>query len=483
MLGEHGVSSKVVYFNRLFASRCDPELYVGAAAYFPLNSLLSDWIFSDDLLMDVDDRQYLSSLLRRKYITPSVIPAALHAKSLAGPFLDTILSNFDWSSVKVLALVDSFAKRDAVAGHLMAALALAKRIREHFPSIKIVLGGPYSEGAMGVALRAFPFLDFVVTGDIYSALPPVVLHWLRPGSSLEFRPSLSKQLNLPIPNFDDFFELRDDGLPGDFETLPMQNSLGCWWTKNSTCTFCALPGNAVKFVSKSAKDALEQFATQVERYNPRSIEFYDLIIDQHYFSTVFPNLDGGITKPEIFIETKAHLSTKQLEVLRAAGVNRIQAGIESLSASSLSLMSKGVSASRNVGFLKDCTDLGIFCYWNYLHSIPGETPENMLEALAIVDACMTFQPPTTFQPVRVERFSSYFREPEKFGLTNVRPDGTYRQIWGSAIDLSSFAFYFEHEEPGADHQGRYRAINRLRNALDSWKVEFGGPSEPLLSLS
>ncbi len=150
---------------------------------------------------------------------------------------------------------------------------------------------------------------------------------------------------------------------------------------------------------------------QIERYRPKRIEMNDLIIDQAYFTRLFPKQSKLKLDVEIFYETKAHLKREHLEVLAGAGVRKIQAGIESLSPNSVKKISKGVSVSRYLEFLSDCDELGIQCYWNYLHSFPGETASELLSAIPVISDATQQQPPATFQPARVERFSPLLSKP------------------------------------------------------------------------
>lgn len=488
-LRREGQRAKVVYFNRIFASQIDRNFYDFAAAEISLNTLLGDWVFRDQVFGKMDDRGYLKSLLDRNYITLEVIPEALRAKTIAGSFLTECLNAIDWTKVKVMCLVETFAKRDAVSGQLMASLALAKVVKQRFPHVRNVLAGPSTEEEMGKALIELPFLDFVCFRDINVTVPYMITRILsnREGrigdcaipqsavDSVDFgTPHTDSSLDLPIPDFDDYFSLRGDGLPGCFESLPMETSKGCWWAQSKHCVFCGLPGRQVRFRSKPPEKALLEIQMQVERYRPKRIEMNDLIIDSEYFSTLFPALGALALPVEIFYETKSHLKREQLEMLAKAGVRQIQAGLESLSANTLRQISKGSSPSQNVRFLQDCYDLGIRCYWNYLHSFPGETPSQMLAAIPVIESLTEAQPPATFQPVRVERFSPYFKDPARHGIESVRPDRSYHFLYAeSGVDIGKVAFYFEHEEPRIDQYYRNSAVAILKKSIRDWVLRSG----------
>jgi ribosomal peptide maturation radical SAM protein 1 len=487
ILRQDGLSTKVIYLNRHYAALVDRRFYDAAAAKISLNSLLGDWVFSDHVFEQVDDRAYLKSLLDRGYISTDLIPLAIHAKANAAKFLNICLSAIDWKNTKVLCLVETFAKRDAVSGQMMASLALAKKLKSCFPHLQIILSGPGTEESMGEALLDLPFLDFICTGNIYISLPRLIRD-LAQGNiphisthiatkkilrkSEEHSVLQNSNLRLPIPDFDDYFDLKGDGLPGCFESIPMETSKGCWWAELSHCLFCALPGSQVKYQSKTPEDVLLEFQMLVERYQPRHIEMNDLIIDKSYFSEVFPKLGKLNHGIEIFFETKAYLKREQLQLLVDAGVTKIQAGIESLSSTTLKRIGKGVSASTNARFLKDCSEVGIDCYWNYLHSFPGESALDILAALPVIQSVAHLQAPSTFQPVRVERFSPYFQNPKEYGIQSIQPDQSYFLIYqGAKIDLQKFAFYFEHKEPYIDQLQRQTAIRQVRKAVENWALK------------
>ena len=78
----------------------------------------------------------------------------------------------------------------------------------------------------------------------------------------------------------------------------------------------------------------------------------------------------------LFYEVKANLRLQQVALLAAAGIDRIQPGIESLSDHVLKLMRKGTTALQNVQLLKWCREHGVKAEWNVLYGFPGELPED-----------------------------------------------------------------------------------------------------------
>ena len=485
MLGKIGVPSKVVYFNGAFASLIGSDFYSFVAAGCSLNGLLGEWVFREAAFGPTNDKAFLRSLLERKYVKPPDIPKAIHARKNAEAFILGSLAGIDWRRIEVVCFLDTFAKRDAVAGQMMSSLAMAKHLKRHKPHITTVMCGPSTEGEMGAEIGRLTFVDAVFEAGDLSVVADQLASLLNfaPGNVREvakkgaakrqFGHSVSqgrRRLNYPVPDFDDYFN-SDEIQQGNLETIiPMQTSIGCWWAERNHCTFCGLPGMNKGFVSKSPADALAEFQVQISRYSPKKIEMNDLIIDHRYLNTVIPKLADFIGDSEIFFETKSYLRDDQIATLAQSGIKIIQAGIESLSERTLSKMSKGVSASRNIEFLTNCKRHGLRVYWNYLHSFPSETASDIDEACELIPQLVDLEPPATFQPVRVERYSPYFENPSGFGIKSIKPDRSYSHIFdGTSLDVDRLAYFFEHTDDFEESVERGAAINRLSRAIQRWR--------------
>jgi hypothetical protein len=108
-----------------------------------------------------------------------------------------------------------------------------------------------------------------------------------------------------------------------------------------------------------------------DRWQTHHLQVVDNILDMRYFSDLLPALAEDERPWEIFYEVKANLSRAQVASLRAAGVTRIQPGIESFSDRLLKLMRKGTSGLRNVQLLKWCREHDVGVDWNIIYGFPG----------------------------------------------------------------------------------------------------------------
>lgn len=313
-------------------------------------------------------------------------------------------------------------------------LVLAKMLKQRAPDIKIVMGGSNCEGPMGAALhRLYPWIDVVVRGEAERVAPRLFAE-LADGGPITPQPGLCIReegrvhlvaeeapkvimQQVPLPDYADYFtRIAGTRLAEEKIWLPYETSRGCWWGISHLCTFCAANGQTVTFRSKPADKVLREIPLLASRYGVQDIWFVDNIIDERYLTTLFPRLtelDSGLS---IFVETKAHLPKHKLQTLRDAGVVMAQVGIESMSTPILKLMDKGTSAIQNIRTLKWCAECGIKAFWNLIYGFPGEDPADYERQANFFQALAHFEAPNDPVPLRLDRFSPYHNDPEKYGL-------------------------------------------------------------------
>src|SRR5262249_31320275 len=144
------------------------------------------------------------------------------------------------------------------------------------------------------------------------------------------------------------------------------------------------------------------------------------IMDNQYFSSLLPMLVERGIKLDLFYEMKANIKEEQVALLQAAGVTRIQPGIESFSTSLLKAMRKGVRAIQNVQLLKWCAEYQISPEWNFLWGFPGEMAKDYLDVVSLIKKVRHYKPPNGIGRLRLDRFSPYFENSKEF-FKNVEP--------------------------------------------------------------
>jgi ribosomal peptide maturation radical SAM protein 1 len=198
------------------------------------------------------------------------------------------------------------------------------------------------------------------------------------------------------------------------------------------------------------------------------VEAVDNILDLTYFREFFPALAAKRLPLQLFYEVKSNLTREQIRMLSAAGVNRVQPGIESLSDHVLQLMRKGTTGLRNIQTLKWCHEYGVGADWNLLYGFPGETAADYQETLKLLPAIRFLGAPVAWGPVRMDRFSPYFETPGEFGMRDLRPFAPYFHLYPFREEsVSRIAYYFEYKyDPAVDPTGFADPVVRV---LEQWK--------------
>ena len=492
----HGVTADVHYLNLDLASVIGSRTYRGISTLPGERAcLLGEWLFGLAAFGPRDDDDAYLRLVDAAAIcsTLSVSTSALRLlrAEVLPRWIDQVSGQPRWSDYTIIGFSSTFEQN-------VAALALARAIKEKHSGVQVVFGGANFEGEMGAEyVRAFPWIDYAVLGEGDIAFPMLVARILggKDGADVpgvctmrngDLRvPRQSAQVGnmdqLPIPDYEDYFEtLRRPGLgsvlDGSRIHLPYESSRGCWWGEKHHCTFCGLNGMGMNYRSKSPELAAREIAELIDRYRVTNIDAVDNILDMSYLSSFCTALAEAPWSASVFYEVKANLRPDQLRSLRAAGITAIQPGIESLSNNVLSLMRKGSSLSINLRLLKWAQYYHIFAAWNILHGFPGETDADYEAQIELIPSLWHLQPPGACARIALERFSPYFRDPS-FPIHDVSPMPAYGYVYGSRADLQKIAYFFDYKADGIASAEVHR---ELAAAVRLWQRKWSEGERPIL---
>lgn len=463
-LKRNKISCEIRYFTFLFAEFLGSETYNWIQSDLPYTALAGDWCFTESLYgpRPMEDRRYLSDVFCGTWQqSRNDVQRLFGVRAFVEPFLERCMAEINWKKYSIVGFTSTFEQN-------IASLSLAKRVKSSYPDIKIVFGGANWENEMGLELhRQFPFVDYVCSGESEHSFPKLVRRILEnkapkgpvktgilgvlhrngsksvSGGATEL---VTKMDALATPDFSDYFtQLNNCTVASSvIPTLLIESSRGCWWGAKSHCAFCGLNGNTMTFRSKSASRILSELDYLVDRWRTDEVQLADNILDMHYFKDMLPALAKSHKSYHLFYEVKANLSRQQVELLRKAGIKRIQPGIESLSDHVLKLIHKGTTGLRNIQLLKWCKEYGVGVDWNLLYGFPGETEEDYQTQLALMDAIRFLESPGACGPMRLDRFSPYFNNPQSYGLRNLRPMSSYSFLYPfDETSLSRIAYYFD----------------------------------------
>jgi ribosomal peptide maturation radical SAM protein 1 len=484
--------------------------FVGAGDYGLLSgrSLLGigDWLFSREAYgeraPDPESRLFaeqpdLAAWLRR--IGPSLTAERMVEirTEVVPAYLDHLMETA-WGDQRVVGFSTNFEQNTA-------SIALARRIKDRFPSTLVVFGGANCDGLMGEELLASSdAIDFVVSGEADtsftrllvhltegrgtpSSIPGLRMHGGGDGPAVVSGPAnapLRRMDDLPTPDYTEYFErARRLGILDEVTAtdvfLPVETSRGCWWGAKRQCTFCGLNGSTMEYRSKSPERVVAELAELNERYGTLRFNAVDNILDESYFDTVLPVL-ADIPKDYVFFyEIKASASREQVRRLSAAGVRAVQPGIESLNSHVLGLMRKGTRASTNVNLMRWALHHGIDIAWNLLYGFPGETDADYDEQADLLPLLVHLQPPGSAARIVLERFSPMFDDTEAFPRRWAKPMAAYPYVYPRDVDLDRIGYFFEYEMEVSLPPGSY---DRLHKEVGGWRDAWSSGPRPQLTM-
>jgi ribosomal peptide maturation radical SAM protein 1 len=355
-----------------------------------------------------------------------------------------------------------------------ASISLLKRIKSACQEITTIIGGANCEGEMAEGILSLSdCIDYVFSGESEKTFPRFlseiqegnfppdrIIHGIRPHNLDE----------IPLPDFKEYYEQLDSRLPGSSSTnrsnilLPYECSRGCWWGR---CNFCGLNGKDIKIRQKSPDHILSELKELLRHHPNKNIHMVDNIMPFSFFETLIPRLLDDLPEVHIIYEQKSNLSLANVVALKKAGIDLIQPGIESLSTYCLKLMKKGVSASQNIALLRYARSVNLPLYWNFLYAIPGDRIEDYQKMIELPHLLCHLQPPAVFIPIFIDRYSPYYMNPDKFGITNIRPCNYYGLAFPKEKNVNKIAYHFIADYKSASKDNP-EIIRFLRKEIENW---------------
>ncbi len=472
-----------------FAQAAFPEFNPDGLAYF------SD-LFGDTTCQSIGIRQSELSAVLADW------------RKAASDFIDEIASRIVDEAPRVVGASSSFVAH-------VSSLALLKRIRHLDPRIITLLGGANCESVMGLTTHEkFPWVDYVVSGegdDIVvdlmqgildegrnlglDRLPAGVIapiHRESGYSGLRDDPpravSMSFKSN-PPPDYDDYFStlkaapiLAEIVRPG----LPVEGSRGCWWGERRHCTFCSLNGASRKYRAKPPTRIVDEIDALHKHYGVNLFGFADNIANMNWFQSLFPMLGKRTQRLRISCEITPVVGREHLRLMKKAGIDYLQPGIESLDTEVLALLNKATQSWQNVRFLKWCSYFGIYVPWWLLDDVPAADNGWYTRTAHLCPSLCHLQPPRRLHRIVLSRFSNYHRHAERYKLSLEAHD-SYSMIYPlSKEELNNLAYCLQdraREQRWADHNGESETPPERKSLVDAvvqWNELFDSATRPVL---
>ena len=505
-----GIRCGVVYANLDFAARIGVET-LSLMSFLRTDSLIGEWTFSGVAFPDHQCPAHEVLGQVRRFHPPNLPRTSIdevnyadvfeRVRAEASGFVDEIARRILKRGPRIVGCTSTFEQH-------CPSLALLRRIKELDPGVVTMLGGANCEAEMGwAAIRAFPWVDFVVSGEADEIFAPLCKLAMKKGAAIDpmflphgvlcrahakagaFGPgrkpvprAVVENLDAtPVPDFSDYFAALEVS-PIRWAITPalvIETSRGCWWGQKMQCTFCGLNGEGMTYRAKSAERILAEIEELVDRSGVDSFGVADNILDMRQFKTVLPELARRGAPYRFYYEIKSNLRREQVRLMAQAGITRVQPGIEGLHDGLLDLMDKGNSAVINVQLLRYAREVGISTMWMFLVGFPGEDPRWHAEVAEWLPLIYHLQPPNSVVHIRFDRFSVYHQRPDDFGL-RLAPYPNYRAVYPQGPELlRDLAYFFIDENVPASPDASPGAI-ALGRAVGEWKAVYNSGLCPVL---
>ncbi|MCD4783493.1 MAG: RiPP maturation radical SAM C-methyltransferase [Candidatus Eremiobacteraeota bacterium] len=412
-------------------------------------------------------------------------------------FIGKVVDENDWTKYSAACFTLSYAQ-------INASFAVARRIKEVNPHIKTIFGGAFSQihdESCPEFMRVFDFIDYFVLGDAEPVITPLIKSIIEdvpvpdlPGifyrnnreikttGGVSFLQDMNKS---PAPDYAAYFKLYRSLEYGQRfhhrRYMPIEMSRGCIWGQHKPCTFCAFYP-CRDYRPKSPEKIESEINKQIDTNNSGSIYIVDAAVTPEMIENVFPVLSKSGRKIDIpFLELRANVKEKHIKMMKSAGVNLIQPGIECLDNGLLKKINKGVTLFSNLLFLKWCRKYDIRVSYNIILGIPDATMEELQGQLDVIKLIPHLDPPYPM-PLSLVRFSDYYLSPERHNLKNLQPDRFYRHIYPKEIDIEKIAFEYTADYI-TDTPHLLYIYRRSMQCIARWRKMWSGIGEiPFLTL-
>jgi len=266
---------------------------------------------------------------------------------------------------------------------------LLNDIKDSFPELKIITGGPHVTANQEMVLMDCPAIDIGVVGDGEIALVEIVQGKLltdvkgvlfRHGEAVRFtgvRDFLNNLDEIPFPTYRGF-KLESYG-----KTMSVNSSRGCPYQ----CIFCGAPGIlGKKWRKRSERGMMQEVKYWYER-SYRSFNFSDsnFAIDK----TRVWNFCEEVIKSKLNAHFTAeglradHVNRELLEQMRRAGFTVLIFGVESGSNNVLQSLKKGETREQIESAIATATDLGFDVTLFFVIGSPGEEAEDIRKSFQL----------------------------------------------------------------------------------------------------
>jgi hypothetical protein len=301
------------------------------------------------------------------------------------PLFDELIDNLVKDNPKVIGL--SMYNTTKVA-----AIHIAKRIREVLPNVCLIVGGPEAtyQGEWWLAKTAGDLFNYVFKGEseeeilsLFAKLESIYddLPYNQPVGTVKSRLKLE---NYAYPDYSDY-----DLSVYEVNGISIETSRGCI----AKCSFCG-ETQLWKYRDKNAIAIADEFEHQIKTYGTTRFWIVDSLINGNL--KIFNDWMDLVIERELNIVWNCYsrcdgrMDAAFFKKIKESGCTLLSFGIESGSQKILDDMHKKVKIWEILQNMKDCHEAGIWIHSSWLQGFPTETALDHMHSRQLIFNCRKY---------------------------------------------------------------------------------------------
>ncbi|MDP2947136.1 MAG: radical SAM protein [Nanoarchaeota archaeon] len=379
----------------------------------------------------------------------------------------------------------------------------ANYLKEKFPGIPLIYGGPHTSCFPEMIFKNIKDLDLLVYGEGEITFKNIIDFYEKEGKLPSNLPGTWSRNDgkwtkndsaKPVLRLDDLlppaYELFNyDGvykpLPLQYKKLPTANmitSRGCPYGK---CTFCYESGRASQVYRRHTPErVVGEIKTLINKLGVKEIAFWDdnFLISEDWIFKFCDLLDKeGISVPWSVVARVDTINKKMLERAVKSGLWNIFFGIETGNQDLLNRIKKGITLDQIRQAIKLSNELGIDTRGSFMLALPGETPEKAEKTIKFAcDIDVTY---AQFLPTHPDWGTELYDDaissgrivPLYQGRTSITyiPDGYKDAQQIRNIQKRAYRKFYFRPKYILKHLKRLKDIDKIKQYFDAFKYIIG----------
>ena len=338
-------------------------------------------------------------------------------------------------------------------GNLYGALKCGQWIKQHFPQVKIAMGGGYPNTELRELSdsRVFQYLDYITLDDGEGPILNLIQNIQVPDAEKKFKRTfhlVDHQVvftdNLvggdflhqqkPAPSYTglklhQYLSVIDMPNPmhrlwNDGRWNKMTVAHGCYWKK---CSFCDIH---LDYIGRYDKATAEHLANQMEELIAETGETGFHFVDEAAPPAALRDLAIEIIRRKLQVSWWANIRFEKsfdadlCQLLAASGCIAVTGGLEVASPRILDLIDKGITVDQVARVGKAFSDAGILVHAYLMYGFPTQTAQETIDSLEVVR--QLFQNNLLhsghWHQFAMTVHSPVGKDPEKYGVIRTGPE-------------------------------------------------------------